>query len=59
MPVNQRNRLLRLCTIQLALILLAGCGGGSGPASVPGTPQPSLTGVLVDSEVSGVSWENN
>ncbi len=37
--------------------LLVGCGNGSGQQGVAGTPQPTLTGVLVDSPVSGVTWK--
>ena len=43
----------------LAVVVLAGCGDGDGPERVPGTPQPSLTGVLVDSPVAGVAWSTS
>jgi hypothetical protein len=57
MPVNLQTRSLRLFTALLPLTVLAGCGGGSGPEPIPGRPQPIQTGVLLDSPVSGVSWE--
>jgi len=57
MPVNQPTRLLRPVVALAALTAIAGCGGGSGPTPVPATPRPSLTGVLVDSPVSGVRWQ--
>jgi hypothetical protein len=52
-------RLMRLLSIVLSAIVLVACGNGGGKESVPGTPQPTLTGVLVDSPVSGVTWETS
>ena len=57
MPAIQRTRHLRLFTLPIMLTVLAACGGGSGPEAVPATPRPSLTGILVDSPLSGVTWE--
>ena len=50
--------LIRLLTVMIPVIGLTACGDGSGPTGIPGTPQPELTGVLVDSPVAGVAWES-
>ncbi|MDH3510526.1 MAG: family 16 glycosylhydrolase [Gammaproteobacteria bacterium] len=52
-------RLMRLLSIVLSAIVLVACGNGDGKEPIPGTPQPTLTGVLVDSPVSGVTWETS
>ena len=44
-----RMRLLRALVISIAAIVLVACGTGDGQEQIPGTPQPTLTGVLVDS----------
>jgi len=49
-------RLARTLALSIAVSVLTACGNGSGPSGIPGTPQPELTGVLVDAPVSGVSW---
>ncbi|MFW2403343.1 MAG: family 16 glycosylhydrolase, partial [Gammaproteobacteria bacterium] len=59
MLVNSPSRLLRLLTLLVSVTVLIGCGDGRGQDPVPGTPQPTLTGVLVDSPVSGVTWKTS
>ncbi len=46
-------------TTLAAFLVLTGCGSGSGKDKVPGTPQPTQTGILFDSPVEGVSWESS
>ena len=41
-----------------ALLALTGCGSGSGKDKVPGTPQPTITGIFVDSGLAGAEWES-
>jgi beta-glucanase (GH16 family) len=48
---------MRILTIVVPFTVLMGCGNGDGQERIPGTPLPTLTGVLLDSPVSGVAWE--
>ena len=59
MHVDSPSHFLRRVAVLGLFSLLAGCGNGDGQQSVPGTPQPVLTGVLVDSPVSGVTWKTS
>ena len=59
MHPKSSTRLSRLLTIIIPFAVLMGCGEGDGPQSIPGTPQPPVTGVLIDSVVSGVAWETS
>ncbi|MEM7081642.1 MAG: Ig-like domain-containing protein [Pseudomonadota bacterium] len=56
MYLNVIKPSFRLLTLLAASLVLVGCGQGSGPEPVAGTPQPPQTGVLVDAPVSGVAW---
>ncbi|MFK8029568.1 MAG: Ig-like domain-containing protein [Gammaproteobacteria bacterium] len=56
MYLNVSARLTRFLTVAGMAAILAGCGQGSGPQPVAGTPQTPQAGVLLDSPVSGVSW---
>ena len=58
MHANSIARLYRHLTITiLAMFFVSACGEGDGQPSIAGTPAPTLSGVLVDAPVSGVSWE--
>ncbi|MGI9341658.1 MAG: Ig-like domain-containing protein [Gammaproteobacteria bacterium] len=59
MQFDSAVRIMRIGTLLITLALLAGCGNGRGAQQIPGTPQPSLTGVLVDSPVSGAEWKTS
>lgn len=48
--------LFRTLLLLMVAGVLAACGTGDGQPRIEGTPQPTLTGVLVDSPVSGVAW---
>jgi beta-glucanase (GH16 family) len=43
--------------VLISAIALASCGGGDGQQSIPATPTPVMTGVLLDAAVEGVSWD--
>ncbi|MGB5624043.1 MAG: glycoside hydrolase family 16 protein, partial [Gammaproteobacteria bacterium] len=51
-------RSIRLCTALIAVLALVGCGSGNGKKGVPGTPQPTKTGALIDSGLEGVDWSS-
>ncbi len=60
MHANSFARSSRLLAVTvLAIFSVSGCGEGDGQASIAGTPAPASSGVLVDSPVSGVSWESS
>ncbi len=51
--------LIRTLVSLIPAALLAACGTGDGQPRVEGTPQPTLTGVLIDSPVAGVTWKTS
>ncbi len=51
-------RSMRLCTALIAVLALVGCGSGNGKQGVPGTPQATKTGALLDSGLEGVDWNS-
>ncbi len=60
MHPQPKRRLARLPLLLGSTLALAGCfGEGDGPEEIAGTPLPSFTGVLIDSPVAGVSWEES
>ncbi|MFK7885283.1 MAG: family 16 glycosylhydrolase [Gammaproteobacteria bacterium] len=53
-------RLARFAALALILTGLAGCfGDGDGPERIPGTPQPMVTGLLIDAPISGVAYRTS
>jgi len=57
MSSDLSSRYVRSITGLFLAALLAGCGDGRGQQGIPGTPQPTLTGIFVDSPVSGATWK--
>ena len=60
MHLQPQRRLTRLLTILAPVLALVGCfGDGDGPERITATPLPVNVGVLVDSPISGVTWESS
>ncbi|NNF15840.1 MAG: hypothetical protein HKN70_03790, partial [Gammaproteobacteria bacterium] len=60
MRLTLSMRLLRLIMIIIpSIVLIVGCGEGSGKEVIEGTPSPAITGVLLDAPLAGVEWENS
>ena len=59
MQFDSAVRMMRIVTLVIPLAFLAGCGNGDGQPQIAGTPQPTSTGVLLDSTVAGVTWKTS
>ncbi|MGB5586653.1 MAG: glycoside hydrolase family 16 protein, partial [Gammaproteobacteria bacterium] len=59
MQATSLSRLFGVAAIFTSLTTLVGCGSGSDDGPIAGTPQPTQTGVLLDSGLEGVMWRSS